>query len=126
MKTMEQKIAFVNGVNFSELFRNIEVSTGMVLTFSEIEIKNIRGEAIISCFSQDICENCGIFGKILTRCVVKVSGRVYGGYEGDEELSIGLRADLEYERTYGGENGMTLLSAQYENGSWKCSNTLGR
>ncbi len=112
----ERDIAILKAIDFKPLEDKLSEVLGMPITLTS-EIKQYRGDRpIIKFESQDVRDACGVFGMILSNCVISTFGT--GFYKNSDD--IWGRMDLQYSHKEGGSNGMDLLQYEYsqENG-WR-------
>ena len=111
-------VDFLNHLDYRPLFKHAEELAGINLDFSDVEVKEVRGEVYAEFTSQNLAtEGCGIFGKVLESCVISpFSSGIYEAEDGD--FVYWANINLRYRHLDGGMNGMNLFTVQFKDNKW--------
>jgi hypothetical protein len=120
MITKEQKIDFINKIDFSGLFHQAEKFAGQKLVFEKPEIIETGINNICVQFQSNNINlsSCGIFGRILEYCRIENFGNSVYEDEKTGKIKFWVEVDISYQHLSGGSNGMTLFKAMYEDDEW--------
>jgi len=117
------EMKFGTAIDFTELFDYIKQFTGHAnLTFTNngVECTTRRNYWSIKWQSSEIAPaELGVFGKILSSCVVSPFNNEISNKDG--VCSYWTTVHISYRHKSGGSNGMELFTARFVNGKWSFS-----